>query len=73
MYCVIFVAMIRFSTKVIDFEKDVEEKEENEPDYDDETTQLPNASINHLLKSLSDLQISKKGCYANSTDEILVN
>ena len=65
--------MIRFSTKVIDFEKDVEEKEENEPDYDDETTQLPNASINHLLKSLSDLQISKKECYANSTDEILVN
>ena len=58
---------------MIDFEKDVEEWEETELDYDDETTQHPNPSIDHLSKSLSDLQISEKRCDANSNDEILVN
>ena len=43
---------------MIDFEKDVEEWEETKPNYDDETTELPNSSIDYLLKSLSDLQIS---------------
>ena len=60
-------------TKVIDFENDVEEWEEIKPDYDDETTQLPSQSIDHLSKSLSDLQISERGCDTNSTEEILVN
>ena len=39
-------------TKVIDFENDVEEWEETS----DEATQLPNPSIDHLSKSLIDLQ-----------------
>ena len=60
-------------TKVIDFESDVEEWEEIKSDYDDETTQFPSQSIDHLSKLLSDLQISEKGCDANSTDEILVS
>ena len=59
--------------KLIDFENNVYEWEEIKSDYDDETTQLPSQSINHLSKSLSDLQISERGCDANSTDEILVN
>ena len=42
-------------------------------DYDDETIQLPNPSINHLSESLSDLRNSEKGYDANSTEEILVN
>ena len=60
-------------TKVIEFENDVEKWEEFKSDHDDETTQLPNPSINHLSKTLSDLQIIEKECDANSTDKILVN
>ena len=41
-------------TKVID------EWKETKSSYDDETTQLPKTSKDHLSKSLSDLQISKK-------------
>ena len=52
---------------------DFEEWEEIKLDYDDETTQLPSQSIHHLSNSLSDLQISEKGCDANCTAEILVN
>ena len=58
---------------MIDFENDVEEWEKIKSDHDDETTQLPCQSIDYLSKSLSDLQISEKGCDANSTNEILVN
>ena len=59
--------------KVIEFENDVEKWEEFKSDHDDETTQPPNPSINHLSKTLSDLQIIEKECDANSTDKILVN
>lgn len=58
---------------MIEFENDVEKWEEFKSDHDDETTQLPNPSINHLSKTLSDLQIIEKECDANSTDKILVN
>ena len=60
-------------TKVIDCENGVEEWEEIKSDYDDKMTKSASQSISHLSKSLSDLQIGEKGCYANSTDEILVN
>ena len=60
-------------TKVIDFENAVEEWKESKSDYDHKTRQLPNPSIDNLLKSLVDLQISEKGCDANSTYEILRN
>ena len=49
---------------MIDFEKDVEEWEETKSNYDNKT---------NPLKSLSDLEISEKGCDANSSNEILVN
>ena len=55
-------------TKVIDCENDVEEWEEIKSDYDDKMTQSTSQSISHLSKSLSDLQIGEKGCYANSTE-----
>ena len=44
-------------TKVIDFENNVKEWEEIKSDCDDETTQHPSQSLDHLSKSLSDLQI----------------
>ena len=37
-------------TKVIDFKKDIEEWEETKSSYDDQTTQLPNPSIDHLIE-----------------------
>ena len=59
--------------KVIDFENDVGEYKEIKSDYDGETKQLLNQIIDHLSKSLSDLQISDKWCDVSFTDEILVN
>ena len=47
-------------------ENDIEEWEETMSDYDYETTQLPNPCIDHLSKSLKDLEISEKGCDAIS-------
>ena len=56
-----------------DFENNIGEWEETKSDYDDETTQPPNSSIDHLSKSLHDLHTSEKGHDAKSTAEILVN
>ena len=56
-----------------DFENNIGEWEETKSDYDDETTQSPNSSIDHLSKSLHDLHTSEKGYDANSTAEILLN